>query len=34
MVALPLDVRRLLRWMTSVTRGDVVARLPFDLRGF
>jgi protease-4 len=34
MVALPLDVRRLLRWMTSVTRGDVVARLPFDLRVF
>jgi protease-4 len=32
MVSLPLDVRRLLRWMTAVTRGDVFARLPFDLR--
>ena len=34
MVALPLDVRRLLRWVTSMTRGDVSARLPFDLRVF
>ena len=34
MVGLPLDVRRLLRWTTSMTRGDVSARLPFDLRVF
>jgi len=33
-VGLPLDVRRLLRWATSMTRGDVTARLPFDLRVF
>jgi protease-4 len=33
-VGLPLDVRRLLRWVTSMTRGDVSARLPFDLRVF
>ena len=32
MTALPLDVRRLLRWMMQVTRSDVIARLPFDLR--
>jgi hypothetical protein len=25
---------RLLRWVTSMTRGDVSARLPFDLRVF
>jgi len=34
MVGLPVDVRRLLRWVTSMTRGDVSARLPFDLRVF
>jgi protease IV len=33
-VGLPLDVRLLLRWVTSMTRGDVTARLPFDLRVF
>jgi ClpP class serine protease len=33
-VSLPHDVRRLLRWATSMTRGDVSARLPFDLRVF
>ena len=34
MVTLPQDVRRLLRWATAMTRGDVSARLPFDLRVF
>jgi protease IV len=34
MTALPLEVRRLLRWMSALTRSDVMARQPFDLRVF
>ncbi|HEY8149301.1 MAG TPA: signal peptide peptidase SppA [Vicinamibacteria bacterium] len=31
-IGLPLDVRRLLRWVSAFSRGDVMARLPFDLQ--
>ena len=33
-IALPVDVRRLARWVAAMSRGDVIARLPFDLRVF
>ncbi len=31
-VLLPPDLRRVARWVRSLARGDVVARLPFDLQ--